>query len=112
MDELVLRKIVAAVGDSATLAMLSCCCRLLRRLAAEEREERGAPQALAKQLIACIREGAADLGRHATDKQLHPHRRLLPTSVASVGPQGAMRQRCAGSSRRHAGRQISAVSLL
>ncbi|PRW20743.1 1-deoxy-D-xylulose-5-phosphate reductoisomerase [Chlorella sorokiniana] len=41
MDELVLRKIVAAVGDSATLAMLACSCRLLRRLAAEEQAERG-----------------------------------------------------------------------
>lgn len=42
MDELVLRKIVAAVGDGATLAMMACSCRLLHRLVADEQAERGA----------------------------------------------------------------------
>lgn len=41
MDELVLRKIVSLATDAATLAALACTCRLLRRLAAEERLERG-----------------------------------------------------------------------
>ena len=36
MDELVLRKVVGAVGASSTLAALACSSRLLRQLVEDE----------------------------------------------------------------------------
>jgi len=38
MDALVLRKVVQAVDDGATLASLACCSRLLRQLVSDERQ--------------------------------------------------------------------------
>lgn len=41
MDELVLRRIVAAAQPASTLATLACTSRLLRSMVADELQERG-----------------------------------------------------------------------